>query len=115
MVIINETAARRFWPNESAIGKRLGRPGDNPNWLEVVGVVNDVNFPGDLGEPYTRLESFRPLAQTPWGTSNIALRASSSIGTPEALTNDLRRAIADIDPALLDHKGITGTADRHPR
>jgi predicted permease len=98
VIIINETAARRFWPNESAIGKRLGRPGPTPTWLEVVGVVNDVRFPGDLGEPYTQLESFLPLTQTPWGSVNIALRASS--GTPEALANDLRRVVADIDPTL---------------
>src|SRR5581483_1653491 len=46
VVIINETMARRFWPNESAVGKRVGRPGNNRNWVEIVGVVNDISFPG---------------------------------------------------------------------
>jgi predicted permease len=101
VVIINETMARRFWPNESAIGKRIGRPGQNPNWQEVVGVVNDVGFPGNLGEPYTRYQAFRPLAQVTGGSINIALRTSA---TPEALTNDLRRAVAGLDPTQPIHR-----------
>jgi predicted permease len=99
VVIVNETAARRLWPNQSAIGKRIGRPGKDPNWQEVVGVVNDVKFPADLGAPYTQLESFRPLAQSPWGGWYITLRAPAG-ATGEALTNDLRRAVAEIDPTL---------------
>jgi ABC-type lipoprotein release transport system permease subunit len=96
VVIINEAMARRFWPNQSAVGKRIGRPGQNPNWQEVVGVVNDVSYPGDLSEPYTRLQSFRPQAQTPWG-GNISLRAPDA---PESLASALRSAIAELDPTL---------------
>jgi predicted permease len=96
VVIINETMARRFWPNQSAIGKRIGRTGQNPDWYEVVGVVKDVSFPADLGEPYTRLQSFLSMAQTPWG-GNIALRASTE---PESLANAVRGAVAEIDPTL---------------
>jgi len=102
VVIINETMARRFWPNESPIGKRIGSPNLNQrNWREVVGVVNDVGFPASLGEPYTRLQYFRPLAQSPLGSVNIALRTSAS---PEALTNALRAAVAELDPALPAHR-----------
>ncbi|MGH9938868.1 MAG: ABC transporter permease [Blastocatellia bacterium] len=100
VVIVNETMARRFWPNQSAIGKRIGRPGQNPNWQEVVGVVNDVRFPADLGEPYTRLQSFRPLAQLPWGGS-VSLRTSAA---PETFANVLRRAVAELDPTLPAHQ-----------
>jgi len=100
VVIINETMARRFWPNQSAIGKRIGRPGQNPNWQEVVGVVNDVRFPADLGEPYTRLQSFRPLAQLPWGGS-VSLRTSAA---PETFANVLRGAVAELDPTLPAHQ-----------
>jgi putative ABC transport system permease protein len=38
-IIINEAAARRFWPNESPIGKRIRRGSDDSPWLEVIGVV----------------------------------------------------------------------------
>ncbi|HKG12700.1 MAG TPA: ABC transporter permease [Pyrinomonadaceae bacterium] len=43
-VIISETAARRYWPGEDALGKRLavGRVESPDDWLTVVGVVNDV-------------------------------------------------------------------------
>jgi predicted permease len=102
VVIINEAMANRFWPNESPIGKRIGSP--NPtqrNWREVVGVVNDVAFPASLGEPYTRLQSYRPLAQMTYDGVNISLRASVS---PEAITNALRGAVAELDPTLPAHQ-----------
>jgi putative ABC transport system permease protein len=101
VIVINETTARRFWPNESAVGKRIGRPGQNPNWHEVVGVVNDIGFPGDLGEPYTRFQGFRPMAQFPWSSVNIHLRGSVA---PEAFANDLRRAVAELDPTQPVHR-----------
>lgn len=101
VVIINETTARRFWPNENAVGKRLGRPGPNPNWHEVVGVVNDVGFPGGLGEPYTRFQAFRPLAQSPAGSVIISLRTGTA---PETLAPVLRGAIAELDPTQPVHR-----------
>ncbi len=102
VVIINETTARRFWPNENPIGKRIGSPNPNQrNWREVVGVVNDVVFPASLGEPYTRLQSFQPLAQNTWDSVNIALRTSAS---PEALTSALRGAVAELDPTIPAHQ-----------
>jgi putative ABC transport system permease protein len=101
VVIINETTARRFWPNENAVGKRIGRPGQNPNWQEVVGVVNDVGFPAGLGEPYTRFQAFRPLAQQTWGSVNITLRSSAA---PDALAGVLRRVVAELDPTQPVHQ-----------
>jgi predicted permease len=105
VVIINETMARRFWPNESPIGKRIG--GLDPNdrgWREIVGVVNDLGFPGSLGEPYTRLQSFQPLTQNTWENVNLFLRASAS---PEALTNAIRGVVAELDPAVPAHRILT--------
>ncbi len=102
VIIINEATARRFWPNESPIGKRIGSPNpDRRNWREVVGVVNDVGFPASLGEPYTRLQSFRPLAQNPGDAVVISLRTSTS---PEALSNSVRAAVAEIDSTLPAHQ-----------
>ena len=52
MVVINETFARRFWPGESAIGKRIQirrhnpdefRP-QGPEFCEVIGIVKDVKY-----------------------------------------------------------------------
>lgn len=94
VVIINETTARHFWPNESPIGKRISNPGPKKEWREVVGVVNDMGFPGDLGEPYTRFEAFLPLAQTAPTYLTISLRTSVS---PESIGNSLRNTIAGLD------------------
>src|SRR5205085_9311597 len=80
VVIINETTARRFWPNQSPVGKRIGRPGNDPNWQEVVGVVNDMSFPADLGEPYTRFQAFRPLSQSAAGSVALSLRTATAPG-----------------------------------
>ncbi len=52
--LVSERLARRLWPNEQSIGKRLklGGPDDNahPDWLTVVGVVGDVRHQGLEGE-----------------------------------------------------------------
>src|SRR6185503_10593948 len=96
VVIINKTMALRFWPSESAIGKRIGQPGSDPSWREVVGVVNDMRFPSNLKEPETRLQIFQPIAfSPPWGFVTVALRTSQG---PETLANALRSAVAELDP-----------------
>jgi predicted permease len=100
VIIINEATAKRFWPNQSAVGKRIGRPGQDPGWMEVVGVVNDISFPANLGEPYTRFQAFRPMTQSPWGGGFIALRTSAP---PEVLANSLRAAVAELDPTQPVH------------
>jgi len=97
IVIINETTAHRFWPNESAIGKRIGDGENPPNWREVVGVVSDLRFPGDLDEPYTRYQSYRPLVQDPWGFNHIMMRTSTS---PDTIASSIRSAVADVDPTV---------------
>jgi putative ABC transport system permease protein len=97
VVIVNDTMARRFFPNENPIGKRISNPGPKKEWYEVVGVVSDVRFPGDLREPYTRYEAFVPLAQSAPGYLTIALRTSV---TPEAIGNGLRSAVAGLDSSL---------------
>lgn len=98
IVIINETMARRYWPNESAVGKRIGRgSGPNPSWSEIVGVVNDIEFPANLEEPYTRLQIFYPIAvHGAWGYVNISVRTSLPA---ESIANSLRGAVAEVDPS----------------
>jgi predicted permease len=103
VIIVNETLARRYWPGESAIGKRIGRPGDNPRWMEVVGVANDIAFPANLSEPYTRFQAYRPLAQNPFG-SIIMLRTSAA---PDAVAGLVRSAAAEIDPTQPVHRITT--------
>ena len=48
VAIVNRTAAERFWPGESAVGKRVSPnlPGEDTPWMTVVGVVEDVRDDG---------------------------------------------------------------------
>jgi len=94
--IINESMARHFWPNENPIGKRISNPREK-DWQEVVGVVRDMKFPGDLSEPYTRYQTFVPLTQYVPGSISIALRTEQA---PEAVEKSLRSVVAGLDPAL---------------
>jgi putative ABC transport system permease protein len=107
VVIINETTARTFWPNESPVGKRISSAGKKRDYFEVVGVVNDLAFPGDLGEPYTRFEAFVPMTQSPQNYLILLLRSSSN---PDALGNSLRNSIAGLDPALPVYRISTARA-----
>lgn len=98
VVIINQAVARLFWPNQSAIGKRIGNDGKDHDWAEVVGVVNDLKFPGDLDEPYTRFQSFIPLLQQPWYSGNIALRTAT--GNADTVAGGLRTIVSELDSGL---------------
>ena len=96
VVIINDSMAQHFWPNENPIGQRVSNPREK-DWQEVVGVVRDMKSPGYLGEPYTRYQTFVPLAQWVPGSISIALRTTQS---PEAVEKSLRSLVAGLDPTL---------------
>jgi predicted permease len=97
VVIVNETAARTFWPNQNPVGKRISNTAKKREYREVVGVVNDIAFPGNLGEPYTRFEAFLPMAQVAPSFLMIALRTPMNT---DAVGNNLRSAVAGLDPDL---------------
>jgi predicted permease len=97
VVIINETTARTFWPNESPIGKRISSTGQQRDYYEIVGVVNDLAFPGDLGEPYTRFAAYQPVTQAVPDYLMLIVRTTSN---EETIANSLRSSVTGIDPAL---------------
>src|SRR5262249_9236111 len=101
-VIISDSIAKRFWPDQDPIGKRLkwGPPQATTPWLTVVGVVADVKN-GPLDQK-TRAHTYQSYAQAAgglamFGPSNVAVRSSI---TPEALTNSVREAVGGLDPQL---------------
>jgi predicted permease len=48
VIIVNQAFARRYWPAEDAVGKRItkGDPQKNPLWITIVGIVGDVKHKG---------------------------------------------------------------------
>jgi putative ABC transport system permease protein len=93
VVVINETMARRFWPDETAIGKRIRLGSPTSPAIEVVGVARDGKY-NLLGEPPTEY-FFLPHAQRYNGQMTLITRTS---GSPAALAAAVQREIAGLDP-----------------
>jgi putative ABC transport system permease protein len=94
VVVINEEAARRFFANDEALGKRIGFWGAART---IVGIVGNERFQGLSEGPPIAL--YAPLDQVPSANGANALLVKTA-GDPAALTNAVRRAIAEQDPAL---------------
>jgi putative ABC transport system permease protein len=102
-VVINETAAREFWPGEDPIGRSVtvhkaaqSRPDlGEPITAQVVGIVGDERF-FDLSSPPPPAV-FVPYTWNPWDNIFLAVRAE---GDPSALIPALRRAVLEVDPDL---------------
>ena len=110
VAIVSQRMARRFWPGEDAIGKRLRNARPGQPWLTVVGVVGDVADARDRSDPdVTWYLPFAQQAGTPASSDlHFMLRASSSV------VPDVRRAIASIDPALAVYD-VSGMDDFYGR
>lgn len=92
VVIANETFARRFWPGQNPIGKRV-IVGRGPEPSEVVGVAADVRNRGVAQSPQPQL--YLPFAQLPWGDMNLLVRTDIA---PLSLTSAVRAQISAVDP-----------------
>ncbi len=101
VAMIDESMARRYWPNEDAIGKRFkGQDprGKSDDWLTVVGIIRDMRRSGlerapipHVYEPYTQaIDGYR--------TSDLVARVT---GPPGALTKPLRALVREIDPSAI--------------
>ena len=89
--VINETMARRYFPNESPLGRIIQNPHGKS---EVVGVVGDVRNQGLAIEP--RKQVYLPLKQSP--TAGMALVARTERDAA-SFGNAIQRAIWEVDPA----------------
>ena len=95
VVVVNETMARRFWPNQNPIGKRLRLGGAAEPVYEVAGVARDGKY-YLLGEGPTEY-MFLPLRQH--FSSEATLLARTSV-PPENLAALVRREVAALDGEL---------------
>ena len=98
VVIVNEALARRYldYPRRSPLGLRMRLGGGSaPVWRTVVGVVEDTRHFSlrDGARPAT----YVPFAQLPSGPMSVVLRTA---GEPLDLAEDVRGALASVDPAL---------------
>jgi putative ABC transport system permease protein len=94
VIIISEGLARRFFPEEDPIGKRI-KPGDaeaGGPWLAIVGVVASVKHSGLDADPRPQL--YFPYPQKFWGRMTIVARTSVD---PKSFTSAMRDAVWAID------------------
>ncbi|MGA9770146.1 MAG: ABC transporter permease [Blastocatellia bacterium] len=76
VAIVNETLARRYWPDEDPIGKRIRGGFEGKEWVPIVGVVGDVKEQA-LDGP-THLEMYRPYAQATFVSSLVLMVRTES-------------------------------------
>lgn len=95
VAVVNELLARRFWPGESPLGKRL-RVGSDPGLYEVVGVAREGKYVSLTEEPRPFL--YLPLLQrgAAFGETVLLARSDSGAAILDALRAEARR----LDPAL---------------
>jgi len=100
VVVVSQTVARRLWPNQRAVGKRISmqdQPGPN-DWLTVIGVVNDVVQDAQLSRHST---IYLPYLQT---SSAGFINQMTFVVRPQPAAGNLapamRGALRDVDPAV---------------
>jgi putative ABC transport system permease protein len=100
VAVISQAMARKFWPGESPLGRRVRRAGETPGqWVTVVGVVGDIaqNGLGESGMP--RPEIF--LAGGPWQVMSVVVRGSRDVADIATLVRRTVRAL-DRDTPVYD-------------
>jgi predicted permease len=103
VAVVDELFAKRFFPNENPLGRRFGLSPTENNRYEIIGVVGSSRYNTLRGDAVPAIyEPYRP-----GGTIHFAIRTSMD---SSRLAEDVRRAIASIDPAVPVTEFHTQTA-----
>ncbi|MBD0320300.1 MAG: ABC transporter permease, partial [Gemmatimonadetes bacterium] len=92
VALVNQAMARRFWPGQDPVGRRI-KPVWWQEWITVVGVVGDVKD-GGLQEE-SGLQLYRPVAQGPSTSMHLVVRTRAA---PEALAAPVAQEVWAVDP-----------------
>jgi putative ABC transport system permease protein len=95
VAIVNQRFAQRYWPNESALGKRINIRGANPRTVEIVGVSADSRYFFIVEPPLEFL--YLPHAQSPVSRRSLILASS---GPATGLAEPLQAVVRSLDPQM---------------
>ena len=95
VVVINEAAAKKYFPNENPVGQRFGSSLEDISQLEVVGVLRDTKY-NSVRDPAPPT-MYVPYLQARVGSAVIEVRTA---GDPVTVTGGVREAVRQIEPNL---------------
>ncbi len=95
VVVINEAAARRYFPNESPIGRRVGSSAAESGQREIVGILRDAKYNSVRDAPLPTM--YVPSLQRPQGSTTFQVRTA---GDPLSSIGSIREAVRQVDPTL---------------
>lgn len=97
VVVVNQTFANKYFPNESPVGKRFTFDPKKPDEFEIIGLAKDTKYA-------TQREDTRPIAYLPWRQTPVVLSSGNfylrTTGDPNVLATAVRQAVRDIDQNL---------------
>jgi predicted permease len=106
VIIVDERLARKFWPDESAVGKRLFFPTnaqdllaitEETEFFTVVGIVGNVKHSALVDTEEAVGAYYFPFQQQPRRGINLTAKTATE---PTSLVGSIRRELAEIDPEL---------------
>ena len=98
VLIINQAMAKKYWPGEDAVGKRINFDDSDPakiKWITVAGVVADIHHSGLDVE--AKPEYYIPHPQLSYRGMILAVRSSLD---PSALLRSIRNEVRALDPEI---------------
>jgi predicted permease len=95
VAVINQAAARKYFPNENPVGQHFGASPETSNELEIVGVLHDAKYDSvrDAAPP----TMYVPLLQYPRGFGVFEVRTAGPTAT---VVSGIREAIRQVDATL---------------
>jgi predicted permease len=92
VALINEAAARKYFPDEDPMGRRFGTTPETSNQIEIIGVVRDAKY-SDLREPPPPT-MYLPYTQFPAGAMSVVVRTRED---PAAAMPAIREVVRQVD------------------
>ena len=95
VVLVDQTWANRFFPNESAVGKRFG-DGGSPSWTTIIGVVSNVKYMG-LENPNADGAVYQPMPPSGYRFRYVFARTAVD---PFSVLPAVRQIVRELDSSL---------------